>query len=176
LVWFLFFTQALQNFIPIGKSGAAEIQAAKEARVIASEMGCKTIAVYDVGVAGIHRLIPELQRLKAMKPEAIVVAAGGEGALLSIVSGLVDVPVIGLPVYTGYGTGGKGKAALLAMLQSCSPIAVVNIDVGFVAGAYAAWIANMIATAIKLNIGEKNRAERRGTKRRRDQKLLKNAM
>ncbi len=122
MVWVLFFTQALQNLIPIGKSGATDIPAAEEAHVIASEMGCKTIAVYDVGVAGIHSLIPELQRLKAMKPEAIVVAAGREGALLSIVSGLVDVPVIGLPVYTGYGAGGKGKAALLAMLQSCPPL------------------------------------------------------
>ena len=118
-------------------------------------MGCKTITVYDVGVAGIHRLIPELQRLKSMKPGAIVVAAGREGALPTIVSGLVDVPVIGLPVSTGYEAGGGGKAALLAMLQSCSPIAVVNIDAGFVAGAYAARIANMIATAGKLDIGEK---------------------
>ncbi len=118
-------------------------------------MGYKTIAVYDVGVAGIHRLIPELQKLKAMKPEAIVVAAGREGALPKIVSGLVDVPVIGLPVSTSYGAGDRGKAALLAMLQSCSSIAVVNIDAGFVAGAYAARIANMIATARKLDIGEK---------------------
>ena len=116
-------------------------------------MSCKTIAVYDVGVAGIHRLIPELQRLKAMKPGAIFVAAGREGTLPTIVSGRVEVPVIGLPVSTGYGSG--GKAALLAMLQSCSPIAVVNIDAGFVAGAYAARIANMIATAGKLDTGEK---------------------
>jgi hypothetical protein len=147
------------GIVGIISAGTADIPVAEEARVIASEMGCKTIAVYDVGVAGIHRLIPELQRLKAMKPGAIVVAAGREGALPTIVSGLVDVPVIGLPVSTGYGAGGGGKAALLSMLQSCSPIAVVNIDAGFVAGAYAARIANMIATAEKLDIGEKRELE-----------------
>jgi NCAIR mutase (PurE)-related protein len=135
--------------VGIISAGTADIPAAEEARVIASEMGCETITVYDVGVAGIHRLIPELQKLKAAMPAAIVVAAGREGTLPTIVSGLVDVPVIGLPVSTGYGAGGGGKAALLAMLQSCSPIAVVNIDAGFVAGAYAARIANMIATAEK---------------------------
>jgi len=133
--------------IGIISAGTADIPAAEEARVVASEMGCETVAVYDVGVAGIHRLIPELQKLKAMNPGAIVVAAGREGTLPTIVSGLVDVPVIGLPVSTGYGAGGGGQAALLAMLQSCSTLAVVNIDAGFVAGAYAARIANMIAAA-----------------------------
>lgn len=128
-------------------AGTADIPAAEEARVVASEMGCETVAVYDVGVAGIHRLIPELQNLKLQNPGAIVVAAGREGTLPTIVSGLVDVPVIGLPVSTGYGAGGGGKAALLSMLQSCSTLAVVNIDAGFVAGAYAARIANMIAAA-----------------------------
>jgi NCAIR mutase (PurE)-related protein len=135
--------------VGIISAGTADIPAAEEARVVASEMGCETITAYDVGVAGIHRLIPELQRLRTMKPGAIVVAAGREGTLPTIVSGLVDVPVIGLPVSTGYGAGGEGKAALLAMLQSCSTLAVVNIDAGFVAGAYAARIANMIAAAGK---------------------------
>ncbi len=128
-------------------AGTADIPAAEEARVVAAEMGCETVSVYDVGVAGIHRLIPALHKLKSMKPGAIVVAAGREGTLPTIVSGLVDVPIIGLPVSTGYGAGGEGKAALLAMLQSCSTLAVVNIDAGFVAGAYAARIANMIASA-----------------------------
>jgi NCAIR mutase (PurE)-related protein len=137
-------------------AGTADIPAAEEARVIAFEMGCETIAIYDVGVAGIHRLIPELQKLQSKKPGAIVVAAGREGTLPTIVSGLVDVPVIGLPVSTGYGAGGRGKAALLAMLQSCSPIAVVNIDAGFVAGAYAARIANMIAAAGKEGTKDKS--------------------
>ena len=74
-------------------------------------------------------------------------AAGREGTLPTIVSGLVDVPVIGVPVSSGYGAGGGGKAALYTMLQSCSVLSVVNIDAGFVAGAYAARIANMLAKA-----------------------------
>ena len=122
--------------IGVISAGTADIPAAEEARVVASEMGCETVAVYDVGVAGIHRLIPELHKLKLRNPGAIVVAAGREGTLPTIV-----------PVSTGYGAGGGGKAALLSMLQSCSTLAVVNIDAGFVAGAYAARIANMIAAA-----------------------------
>lgn len=133
--------------VGIISAGTADIPAAEEARVVATEMGCETVAVYDVGVAGIHRLVPEIQKLKSKNPGAIVVAAGREGTLPTIVSGLVDVPVVGLPVSTGYGAGGKGEAALMSMLQSCSTLAVVNIDAGFVAGAYAARIANMIASA-----------------------------
>ena len=133
--------------VGIISAGTADIPAAEEAKVVASEMGCETVTVYDVGVAGIHRLVPELQKLKAMDLGAIVVAAGREGTLPTIVSGLVDVPVVGLPVSTGYGAGGGGEAALLSMLQSCSTLAVVNIDAGFVAGSYAARIANMIASA-----------------------------
>ncbi len=140
-------------------AGTADIPAAEEARVVASEMGCETVAVYDVGVAGIHRLIPELQKLKAMNPGAIVVAAGREGTLPTVVSGLVDVPVIGLPVSTGYGAGGGGEAALLSMLQSCSIISVVNIDAGFVAGAFAARIANMIAAAAGTGVKQENEAQ-----------------
>ncbi len=137
------------GIVGIISAGTADIPVAEEARVVASEMGCETITVYDVGIAGIHRLIPEIQKLKAMMLGAIVVAAGREGTLPTIISGLIDVPVIGLPVSIGYGAGGEGKAALLAMLQSCSTIAVVNIDAGFVAGAYAARIANMVAAAGK---------------------------
>jgi len=133
--------------VGIISAGTADVPVAEEARVVAFEMGCETFAVYDVGVAGIHRLIPELQKLKEMKPGAVVVAAGREGTLPTVVSGLVDVPVIGLPVSTGYGAGGEGKAALLSMLQSCSILSVVNIDAGFVAGAFAARIANMVAVA-----------------------------
>ncbi|MDD3042851.1 MAG: nickel pincer cofactor biosynthesis protein LarB [Methanosarcinaceae archaeon] len=133
--------------VGIISAGTADVPVAEEARVVASEMGCETVAIYDVGVAGIHRLIPELQKLKEKKPGAVVVAAGREGTLPTVVSGLIDVPVIGLPVSTGYGAGGKGEAALLSMLQSCSIISVVNIDAGFVAGAFAARIANLIAAA-----------------------------
>ncbi len=126
-------------------AGTADIPVAEEARVIAEEMGCSVTAIYDVGVAGIHRLFPELAKMTKEGVDAIIVAAGREGTLPTIVSGLVDVPVIGIPVSTGYGAGGKGEAALLSMLQSCSVLAVVNIDAGFVAGAFAARIANLAA-------------------------------
>jgi len=76
-----------------------------------------------------------------------VVAAGREGTLPTVVAGMIDAPVIGLPISSGYGAGAKGEAALLSMLQSCSVISVVNIDAGFVAGAYAARIANRAAAA-----------------------------
>lgn len=128
-------------------AGTADIEIAEEARMVASEMGCETLAIYDVGVAGLHRLVGEMHRLQAGKPDAVVVAAGREGTLPTIVSGLVDVPVIGLPVSTGYGAGGQGQAALNSMLQSCSVLSVVNIDAGFVAGAFAGRVANAVAAA-----------------------------
>ncbi|WP_094228776.1 nickel pincer cofactor biosynthesis protein LarB [Methanolobus psychrotolerans] len=135
------------GIVAIITAGTADIDVAEEARMVASEMGCETIAIYDVGVAGFHRLISEMQILQEIKPDSIVVAAGREGTLPTVVSGLMDVPVIGLPVSTGYGAGAKGEAALLSMLQSCSVLSVVNIDAGFVAGAFAARIANMVAGA-----------------------------
>jgi len=126
-------------------AGTADIPVAEEVKVIAEEMGCSVATVYDVGVAGIHRLFPGLTKLVHEGVDAVVVVAGREGSLPSVVSGLMDVPVIGVPVSTGYGAGGKGEAALLSMLQSCSVLAVVNIDAGFVAGAFAARIANLVA-------------------------------
>lgn len=133
--------------VAIMTAGTADIDVAEEARLVASEMGCDTLAIYDVGVAGLHRLMGEMHRLEEKKPDAVVVAAGREGTLPTVVSGLLDVPVIGLPVSTGYGAGGDGEAALLSMLQSCSVVSVVNIDAGFVAGAFAARIANTVAAA-----------------------------
>ncbi len=125
-------------------AGTADIPVAEEARIIAEAMGCVVITEYDVGVAGIHRLFPALERMADV--DVIIVAAGREGTLPAVVAGLTDAPVIGLPVSTGYGIGGDGIAALLSMLQSCSVLAVVNIDAGFVAGAFAAKIANKIAS------------------------------
>jgi NCAIR mutase (PurE)-related protein len=104
--------------------------------------------VSDVGVAGLHRLIAPLREVMTAGVDAVVVAAGMDGALPSVVAGLVDIPVIGLPVSVGYGHGGRGEAALMAMLQSCAPgIAVVNIDNGIGAGSMAALIANRMAAA-----------------------------
>ncbi len=124
-------------------AGTADIPAAEEARVTAEEMGCTVVSEYDVGVAGIHRLFPCLEKM--MDVDAFVVAAGREGTLPAVVAGLVEAPVIGLPVSTGYGLGGGGLAALYSMLQSCSVLTVVNVDAGFVAGAYAAKIAKQKA-------------------------------
>jgi pyridinium-3,5-biscarboxylic acid mononucleotide synthase len=123
-------------------AGTSDVAVAEEAAAVCRAMGVKVVSAYDVGVAGLHRLAGPLEELRAAGAAAIVVAAGMEGALPSVVAGLVDVPVIGLPTSTGYGLGGRGEAALLGMLQSCSPgLVVVNIDNGVGAGATAALIA-----------------------------------
>ncbi|HEX2924279.1 MAG TPA: nickel pincer cofactor biosynthesis protein LarB [Chloroflexota bacterium] len=133
--------------VGVVSAGTSDVPVAEEARIIASEMGCEAYAVYDVGVAGIHRLFDPLRALmEESKVDVLVVAAGMDGALPSVVAGLVDVPVIGLPTSVGYGIGGQGVAALMSMLQTCSPgLTVVNIDNGVGAGATAALIANRMA-------------------------------
>ncbi|WAI01610.1 nickel pincer cofactor biosynthesis protein LarB [Methanogenium organophilum] len=120
-------------------AGTSDIRVAEEARIIAEEMGCRVVTAYDVGAAGIHRLFPAIGMMQ--DADVYIVAAGREGTLPSVVAGLVSRPVIGVPVSTGYGYMGHGEAALASMLQSCSVIAVVNIDAGFTAGAFAAQIA-----------------------------------
>ncbi|MDD4137631.1 MAG: nickel pincer cofactor biosynthesis protein LarB [Methanoregula sp.] len=127
--------------VAIITAGTSDIRVAEEARIIADEMGCEVRIAYDVGAAGIHRLFPALKPL--IGAHVFVVCAGREGTLPSVVAGLVDKPVIGIPVSVGYGYMGEGRAALASMLQSCSVIAVVNIDAGFTGGAFAARIANM---------------------------------
>jgi len=129
-------------------AGTADVPRAEEAAVLCREMGCEVHLICDVGVAGLHRIVDPLRRLLAVPVGAIIVAAGMDGALPSVVAGLVDVPVIGLPTSVGYGMGGNGEAALLSMLQTCAPgLAVVNIDNGIGAGAMAARIANNLAAA-----------------------------
>jgi NCAIR mutase (PurE)-related protein len=125
--------------VAVLSGGTSDVPVAEEAAVIAREMGCEILTMYDVGVAGIHRLLSEVEDLD--KYDCLIVAAGREGALPTVVAGLVDAPVIGLPVSIGYGYGGDGESALMSMLQSCSVLSVVNIDAGFVAGAQAAQIA-----------------------------------
>lgn len=132
--------------VAVLSAGTSDIPKAEEASIMAKEMGCEVYNFYDVGVAGIHRLIPAIEKIIEADVDAIVVAAGMEGALPSVVAGLVNVPVIGLPISTGYGIGGKGEAALYAILQSCSPgLAAVNVDNGFGAGVIASIIANRVA-------------------------------
>ncbi len=130
-------------------AGTSDIPWAEEAALLCREMGCGVHTAYDVGVAGIHRLWQPLRFLvDEAKVDVLIVAAGMDGALPSVVSGLVDVPVVGLPTSVGYGLGGQGQAALLSMLQTCAPgMAVVNIDNGIGAGAMAGLIANRMAAA-----------------------------
>ena len=123
-------------------AGTSDVDAIEEARMLADSMGTETRHAYDVGVSALHRLAEPLAAMVAEDVAVYVVAAGMEGALPSVVAGLVSAPVIGLPTSTGYGVGGAGLAALLAMLQTCSPgVTVVNVDNGVGAGAAAALIA-----------------------------------
>ena len=129
--------------IGILTAGTSDINIAEEARVIVEEGGCEAITSYDIGVAGIHRLFPQIAYMTREGVRAFIVCAGMEGALPSVVAGLVDVPVIAVPTSVGYGVGEGGRVALDAMLQSCAPgIAVVNIDNGFGAGVFALTIVN----------------------------------
>lgn len=126
-------------------AGTSDIPVAEEAETIVKEMGCETRAYYDVGVAGLHRLFEPLKELLMWDADVILVVAGREGALPTVVAGIVDVPVVGVPTSKSYGFGDKGLAALAAMLQSCSlGMSVVNIDSGVGAGAVAAMIANRV--------------------------------
>jgi len=127
-------------------AGSSDIPVAEEAKVIAVSMGCEVISSYDLGIAGIHRLFTPLSEMIKSGIHVIIVCAGMEGTLPGVVAALVDIPVIGVPISSGYGLGEKGIGALTTMLQSCSPgLLVVNIDNGFGAGASAALIANKIA-------------------------------
>ena len=120
-------------------AGTADIPVAEEAVATARAMGSPVEQVYDVGVAGLHRLLDHRSQLLAAR--VIIAVAGMEGALASIVSGMVSVPVIAVPTSVGYGAGFQGLAALLGMLNTCAPgVAVVNIDNGFGAGYLAGLI------------------------------------
>ena len=131
-------------------AGTSDLPVLEEALAVAREMGASVKSFNDVGVAGVHRLAAPLEELREFDPDVLIVAAGMEGALPSVVSGLVSVPVIGLPTSTGYGLGGDGTAAILGMLQTCSPgLSVVNVDNGVGAGATAALISNRAAQARK---------------------------
>jgi hypothetical protein len=128
-----------RSYVCIVSAGTSDMPVAEEAAVTAEVMGCNVRRIYDAGVAGIHRLLSDADSI--MGASAIVVAAGMEGALPSVVGGLADVPVIAVPTSVGYGASFEGLTALLAMMNSCaSTVSVVNIDNGFGAG----YIASMI--------------------------------
>ena len=133
-------TPAAEGLVAIVSAGTSDLPVAKEAVVTARAMGARVEEIYDVGVAGIHRLLAYREQL--LQARAIVVVAGMEGALASVVGGLVDIPVVAVPTSVGYVASFQGVAALLAMLNSCaSGVVVVNIDNGFGAG-YAAALIN----------------------------------
>jgi len=118
-------------------AGTADAPVAEEAAVTAETMGCRVERIYDVGVAGLHRLLGH--RAKLQTARAIIVVAGMEGALASVVGGLVSAPVVAVPTSVGYGASFEGLSALLTMLNSCAAgVVVVNIDNGFGAGYFAA--------------------------------------
>jgi len=134
------------GIVGIITAGSSDIPVASEAETIAKTMGCEVISTYDVGIAGIHRIFTPLSNMIKEGVHVIIVCAGMEGTLPGVIAALVDLPVIGVPISSGYGLGEKGKGALITMLQSCSPgLLVVNINNGFGAGASAALIANKIA-------------------------------
>lgn len=129
--------------VGIMTAGTSDVGVAEEARLMCEAMGCQCVCSYDVGIAGIHRLFPIIKKMIHEEVDVIIVVAGMEGALASVVSSLVDIPVIGVPSSVGYGYGEKGVAALASMLQSCTlGLSVVNIDNGIGAGAFAANVAN----------------------------------
>jgi len=128
--------------VAVVSAGTSDLPVAEEAAFTAARMGARVVRIHDVGVAGLHRLMGHLAVLKAAR--AVVVVAGMEGALPSVVGGLIDRPIIAVPTSVGYGMHLKGLAALLAMLNSCVPgITVVNVDNGFGAGVAAALINRM---------------------------------
>lgn len=131
--------QASLGSVLVVAAGTSDLRVAEEAALTASLMGSHVERLYDVGVAGLHRLLRQLDRLRTAR--VLVVVAGMEGALLSVVAGLVDKPVIGVPTSVGYGAQLQGLTPMLGMLTSCVPgSSVVNIDNGFGAG----YLANMI--------------------------------
>jgi len=132
--------------VGIMTAGTSDISVAEEARLVCEAMHCECITSYDIGIAGLHRTFPVLKEFIKSEVNVIIVAAGMEGALASVVSSSVNIPVIGVPTSVGYGYGEKGVAALASMLQSCSlGLSVVNIDNGIGAGAIASKIANLLS-------------------------------
>ncbi len=128
--------------IVVATGGTSDIPVAEEAAVTAEALGNRVVRLYDVGVAGLHRLLSNLEPL--MSARVVIAIAGMEGALASVIGGLVDCPVIAVPTSVGYGASFGGVAALLSMLNSCaSGVSVVNIDNGFGAGYLASMINHM---------------------------------
>jgi len=130
--------------VAILTAGTSDVPVAEEAAVTAEFLGLKVLRFYDVGVAGLHRIVEPVKRIRNEKVDSVIVVAGMEGALPSVIAGLVDVPVIAVPTSVGYGVNFGGISTLFAMLQSCSSgVAVVNIDNGFGAAVFASLISRV---------------------------------
>lgn len=124
--------------VVVATAGTTDLPVAEEAAVTLEAAGCEVDRIFDVGVAGLHRIINALDRLRHEDVRCVIVCAGMDGALPSVVGGLVSVPVIAVPTSIGYGASFGGVSALLTMLNTCSPgVGVVNIDNGFGAAALA---------------------------------------
>ncbi len=137
----------LRGGISILCAGTADVPVAEEARITAQRMGARTHCIYDAGVAGIHRLTSVIHQTDASN--AVIVVAGMEGALPSVVGGLIAKPIIAVPTSVGYGWNMEGLSALLAMLNACAAgVTVVNVDNGFGAGVAAARINRQVVQSI----------------------------
>ena len=149
-------------------AGTSDVVVAEEARMVVEAAGLHVRLEADLGVAGLHRFVGPLASILEWGADALVVAAGMDGVLPGLVAGLVAVPVVGLPISTGYGRGGAGEAALLTMLQSCSTgLTVVNIDNGVGAGTAAVLMAARAASARTLKGGAAAGSQRQRPESRR---------
>ncbi len=136
---------SLSARITVVTAGAVDERVADEAHLVCTDAGATVDRIDDIGVAALDRTLDQVERIR--EADVVIVAAGREGALPTVLAGLVDSPVIGLPVSSGYGHGGDGEAALAGLLQSCTVLSVVNVDAGFVAGAQATLIARTLDMA-----------------------------
>jgi NCAIR mutase (PurE)-related protein len=156
-----FVPEPLDGKVGLLTAGTSDVAVAEEALMVIEACGLGTRLEADLGVAGLHRFIGPLEQVLEWGADVLVVAAGMDGVLPGLVAGLIDVPVIGLPVSTGYGRGGAGEGALGTMLQSCSTgLVVVNIDNGVGAGAAAVLIAARAASARSVSAGAAARSPR----------------
>lgn len=162
-----FAPEALDGKVGLLTAGTSDVAVAEEARMVVEACGLKAQLAADLGVAGLHRFVGPLATILEWGADVIIVAAGMDGVLPGLVAGLIDLPVIGLPVSTGYGHGGAGEAALGTMLQSCSTgLVTVNIDNGVGAGAAAVLIASRIAAvrAVSAGAAAGSRRSRQGSR------------
>ncbi len=140
IAWMGEMPQPMGGIVRVVSAGTSDLPVAREAELTARALGCETTLIADVGVAGLHRLLARIPEL--VQADAVVVVAGMEGALPSVVGGLVDCPVVAVPTSVGYGANFQGVSALLCMLTSCAAnVTVVNIDAGFCGGFVAGLIA-----------------------------------